>query len=172
MTAGRRLPITVGIGALVGLAFGCSSAGTGGTALGEAAEFEFDDARIAVTVDAVEPQDISVLDDWDLDDEERAMTPYFVHFDVELLDGDLAVGSNIPFSAYRWSGVDTGGEEAIALQLFALGDVDMPCGGFSAEEAIETLNTAGSVTACHILLAESADGLAEVRLASQEWSTG
>lgn len=146
--------------------------------LGTAQEIELEDdntnteAKVAITITSVEQQTIDALSEFNLDEDELKMTPYFVNYELELLDGTLGEDYS-PFRVAFFStsrptltASDVDGNQAIAMQL--IGGLDA-CRG-AADGAYAALKVGESTGACRVFLAESDKGLREVSFGKLDWS--
>ncbi|KAB1648814.1 hypothetical protein [Pseudoclavibacter endophyticus] len=174
-----RSAAIVGTAALMLLLTGCSS---DAQPLGAAQELEVSDdatsATLAISVTAVEQEAGDFLAGYDLDAEEAAMTPYLVHYEVELVDGSIDEGfSFTPVMSFGDEPVlgakDADGGDALAMHLIAgvgLGADDAAterC--LSLNEELSALAVGESATRCTVMLAESDAGLSEVTIGELAW---
>ncbi|MGO2111006.1 MAG: hypothetical protein ACTH31_05285 [Pseudoclavibacter sp.] len=174
-----RSAAIVGAAALMLLLSGCSS---NSQPLGTAQELEVSDdatsATLAITVTSVEQESIDFLDGYNLDADEAAMTPYLVHYEVELVDGSIDEEFSLtPVMSFGDEPVlgakDADGGDAISMQLIAgvnSGAEDSPgdrCSG--PGEALQALAVGESATGCRVFLAESDAGLSEVTIGDLAW---
>ncbi|TPW71062.1 hypothetical protein [Schumannella sp. 10F1B-5-1] len=116
------------------------------------------DARLEVTVTGVDVAPEGALDGVDLDQEERALTPYFVQYRAKVSDGDYGADFQTPFYD-EWTGRDAGGDALAPLSVF--GSLKS-CPAFGADEA-KGLAAGDEVSACQILLGEKG-GVSELTL--------
>ncbi len=150
-----------------------------GTAeIGEAQQIELEDedsstqAKVAITITSVEQQTIDALAEFNLDEEDLARTPYFVNYELELLEGDIGADYS-PFSVAFFAtsrptlaATDADGEPAIAMQL--IGGLDA-CAGVE-DGTFGSLEIGESAGGCRVFLAESDKGLRTVSFGKLEWN--
>lgn len=150
----------------------------GAVELGAAQEIELEDedsnteAKVAITITSVEQQTIDALSEFNLDEEDLARTPYFVNYELELLEGDIGPDYS-PFSVAFFAtsrptlgATDADGNQAIAMQL--IGGLDA-CKGVE-DDAFASLTIGESAGGCRVFLADSDKGLRTVSFGKLDWN--
>lgn len=150
----------------------------GAAELGAAQEIQLEDedsktdAKVAITIASVEQQTIDALSEFDLDADDLARTPYFVNYELELLEGDIGPDYS-PFRVAFFASkrptliaTDADGEQATAMQLI---------GGLDAcrspeDGAYDALSVGESTTGCRVFLADSDQGLRSVSFGTLDWN--
>lgn len=150
----------------------------GAAEIGTAQEIELTDedsnteAKVAITITSVEQQTIDALSEFNLDEEDLARTPYFVNYELELLEGEMGADYS-PFSVAFFAtsrptlgATDADGNQAIAMQL--IGGLDA-CKGVE-DGAFAALSIGESTGGCRVFLAESDKGLRTVSFGKLDWN--
>lgn len=174
----KSSPIAIAGAALALLLLAGCAPGGASVPVGEPVEIQVTDedsstdATVALTVTAVDQETIDILSDFNLDEEQLAMTPYLVRYSVELVDGVLGEYDmfRVPFVVSRntvyLGAKDAGGAEATPMHLIGGLDACEVLGG----EELQTMSVGDTLEGCRVFLADSADGLREVFYGKTTWT--